>query len=188
MLLNTYSKSSETQAQKSRWEIHKLRRNNNCASASAILQGSYALAIRIHVRRHACVRGSHGDRPQPRGREVHRTNVRRGASVDRHPSRPTVRRRSPSRQREEGESTCLGVFILCMFILACEHQLRDISHWARFRGARISLHAIRAKSLIAEGGSRGCFWISLSLSFFPYECELPWVTVKFEESYPVVEK
>lgn len=79
-----------------------LRRSDNCASTFAVLRGLYSLAVhtRIHARGHAGTRVA--DRPQSRTREVHRVNARRGASVDRHPSCPTVRSPSlPERRRRD---------------------------------------------------------------------------------------
>jgi len=128
----------------------------------------------------------HGERPQPRAREVHRANVRRGASVDRHPSRPTVRRRSPYRRWKGGESTCVGVFILC---LAHESQLRDTSIERDFE-VRVSWYTLSCKSRRVDRGG-ACLRVAVhsnrpfpvSLFLCSYECELPCVTTEFEKSF-----
>lgn len=150
-----------------------LQRDNNCTGVSAILRArSRTHPPSLHARGHAGTRVS-------AAREVHRAwvHVEAGASVDRHPSRPTVRRRSfVSRQQESPSSVEV--------LLSSPVTAREVTIFRRF-WTSFCQSASRCVRSASERGAwprvEGALHPSLSIFLSLSKCELSCTTAEFEK-------
>lgn len=158
-----------------------MRRNNNCASAFAVLRGS---VLPRHTRilayvGHACVRGTHG-RSRERGRCTERMHVEAPQSTATLRDRRFVAVLHLAGEKKGNPPACAGVFIFSASRASLSSEIRPIERDSEVRVSR----CVQSREIRRVEGVRAYTSVAvhLDLSLCLHECELPWATIEFEES------